>query len=150
MAALARTGKIKDPWLIVIVGLFVLMWTVQELRDPGRERKPGPSPVRTGSQHTSTPARRMPSEKIRVEPGGALEEYLDGLRCFEMQMEAVVIDMYLHLRWLSDDKKGMKKAADRAVTDLSRLRKQFATITTPGGCEDITVAILDSFDRLEN
>ena len=52
-------------------------------------------------------AKGMP-QKIQVTPGGALENYLDELRYFELQSEAAIVDMHLYLGWQPDNKKGIR------------------------------------------
>jgi hypothetical protein len=60
----------------------------------------------------------------RIAYSAQIKESLDQLRFTELQLSAVTTDMYLYLGWGMDEKKAMKEASLRAISDLDLLRTQ--------------------------
>ena len=146
--------------VVVAIHAFVLMVFLVANYVAGIRRAPAPSggprgpcaieehkPVEEPS-HTIEPADR-PEEKIPVEPGSPLEDYLDQIRYCELQMEAVIVDMHLYLGWLPDEKDEMTKAAKKALSRLRDVRDRAVALSTPESCSDITELFLDGVSGLE-
>lgn len=47
-----------------------------------------------------------------------LQSYLDSISYYNLQVDAVITDMYPYFGWLPDEKDPMKKASDEAILPL--------------------------------
>ena len=86
---------------------------------------------------------------VLVHRGSAQEKYLDQMRCYQLQVGAVTVEMALYLGWLPEDKEGMAESAETAVERLACLRDEIARLRSPLCCSEITVGLLNSINMLE-
>lgn len=105
---------------------------------PSRER---PAQVVQNSQTAK--------EKIYIKTGSAAEQYLDSLRYCALQMEAVLIDMELYLRWSPGDEQMTEEVGDEAISRLADLKKEMPNLATPEPCTDVARAFFRLADALQ-
>ena len=79
-----------------------------------------------------------------------LESYLDSIGYYNLQVDAVMTDMYLYFGWLPDEKEAMKKASDEAILRLKYIKEQVENLDTPKVCKDMEEVYLRALDKLQN
>jgi len=92
----------------------------------------------------STQQREIESAIVR--PDG-LKTYLDNVSYYNLQLDAVLIDMYLYFGWAPEEKEAMKKASDEAILRLEYIRQQVKELDTPE--PDMEGIYLEALDKLQ-
>jgi len=94
----------------------------------------------------STQQREIESAIVR--PDG-LKTYLDNVSYYHLQLDAVLIDMYLYFGWAPEEKEAMKKASDEAILHLAYVKKQIEELDTPEAAKDMKGIYLEVMDKLQ-
>jgi len=79
-----------------------------------------------------------------------LTEAVEQFGYFDKQMHAIMIDMELWLGWGYEDKNSGKKVANKALQDLSALKKEVSAFKTPAEVAPIKDVELKKIRLLEN
>ena len=95
-----------------------------------------------------SPAVLAPS-KILIKPDSPQDEYLDEIAFWGLQLNAVVVDMYVFTGWAIDEKKKMAKASKEAIKHLDFLKDQVNKISTPNELLPLRDIFLKNADDLK-
>ncbi len=94
----------------------------------------------------STQQREIESAIVRSD---GLKSYLDNVSYYNLQLDAVLIDMYLYFGWAPEEKEAMKEASDEAVLRLGYLKQQVEELDTPEAARDMEGIYLGALDKLQ-
>lgn len=93
-----------------------------------------------------TQQRKIESAIVRPD---SLKSYLDNVTYYNLQLDAVLIDMYLYFGWAPEEKEAMKKASDEAILHLAYIKKQIEELDTPEAARDMEGIHLEVIDKLQ-
>ena len=78
-----------------------------------------------------------------------LKSYLDNVSYYHLQLDAVLIDMYLYFGWAPEEKEAMKKASDEAILHLAYIKEQIEKLDTPEAARNMEGIYLELLDKLQ-
>jgi len=130
---LDRDVKIGFAIGLVALALFVLVENKDELMPPDPAQV-----VPEDESQKPTDETPLAGPVVRVERGSPLEDYLDNVRFWELQLEAVATEMHLFLGWHSDEKAMIRKAGKEAVARLKDIKKQIRKVQPPSPDVDLS------------
>jgi len=86
----------------------------------------------------------------RIDPqADSLKTYVDDVSYYNLQLDAVLIDMSLYFGWAPEEKEAMKKASDEAILHLAYIKKQIEELDTPDAARDMEGIYLEALDKLQ-
>ena len=80
----------------------------------------------------------------------SFSDYLDKIIFFNLQLQAVTVDMYLYIGWLFEEKKEMKKASENAINDLEELASFVKKSNPPKSLVSLKEEFLKLINRLKD
>ncbi|MFC1594688.1 hypothetical protein ACFL38_05105 [Candidatus Omnitrophota bacterium] len=75
---------------------------------------------------------------------------LDEIAHTDIQMDAVTIEMALYLGWAVDDKAGVDKASQEAISALDEIESELVKLDVPAGVVELKDLMLDQIDILQD